>query len=160
MEGFIIFVASKNRFIMKQFTIVLITVFGFGLTAVGQGLAEEVQTVKAGEGKIVIHQEEGIDYLMKTMVEENARKNGVDGWQIQLYSGTGPEGKRQAMEVKTKMLEEFPDVQTITKYNPPFWRVRVGNYRNRNEALPMLKQLKSLFPNCYSVKGIVRMEDL
>lgn len=145
---------------MKQFTIVLITVFGFGLTAVGQGLAEEVQTVKAGEGKVVIHQEEGIDYLMKTMVNENARQAGVDGYQIQLYSGSGPNGKHQAMEVKTKMLEKFPDVQTTTKYNPPFWRVRVGNYRNKNEALPLLMKLKDLYPNCYIVKGTVRMEDL
>lgn len=145
---------------MKHFLIIVITCIGFGFTTKAQNLTEEVQTVKEGQGVVTIHQDQGIDFLMETMVKENERKGGVDGWQIQLYSGSGPEGKRNAMDVKTKVLEKFPDAKIFTSYNPPFWRVRVGTYRHKYEALPLLKDLKEFFPNCYAVKGMVRMEEL
>ena len=145
---------------MKYIAIFIFSIFAFGNALQGQNLLEEVQTVREGEGIVTIHQEEGIDFLMETMVKENSRQPGVDGYQIQLYSGSGPKGKRQALEVKGKLLEEFPDVKITTTYNPPFWRVRVGNYRHKHEALPLLNDLKAIFPNCYVVKGSVRMESL
>ncbi|MCU4166689.1 SPOR domain-containing protein [Carboxylicivirga caseinilyticus] len=145
---------------MKYFISLIFIFIGFTVIAQTQNLEEEVQTVKEGEGIITIHQDQGIDFLMETMVKENARQEGVDGYQIQLFSGSGPNGKRQAMEVKTKILEEFPDAKISTTYNPPFWRVRVGNYRHKHEALPLLKDMKEFFPNCYVVKGTVRMENL
>ncbi|MBS2100305.1 SPOR domain-containing protein [Carboxylicivirga linearis] len=145
---------------MKHFLIIIITCIGFGFSTKAQNLTEEVQTIKEGQGVVTIHQDQGIDFLMETMVKENERKGGVDGYQIQLFSGSGPQGKRNAMDVKTKVLEEFPDAKITTTYNPPFWRVRVGSYRNKHEALPLLKDLKEFFPNCYVVKGMVRMEEL
>ncbi len=145
---------------MKSIAILVFSIVAFSNVLMGQNLVEEVQTVREGEGVVTIHQEEGIDYLMKTMVDENVRQGGVDGYQIQLYSGSGPKGKRQAMEVKTKLLEEFPELNITTTYNPPFWRIRVGNYRHKHEALPLLNDLKTYFPNCYVVKGSVKMEDL
>lgn len=145
---------------MKLVAVLTYLIIVFSTTMHSQNLIEEVQTLNEGEGIVTIHQEKGIDYLMQTMVKQNARQNGVDGYQIQLYSGSGPRGKRQAMEVKTKLLEELPDANINTTYNPPFWRVRVGNYRHKHEALPLLNKLKNYFPNCYIVKGRVRMEDL
>ncbi len=158
MASLIIFVAS-NGIVMKHTTVLLILFVIFAFSAKSQSLVEEVQQTKAGEGVVTIHQEEGIDFLLQTQTEVNKRKGGVDGYRIQLYSGSGPKGKRQALDVKTKFLEEFPDRNISTTYNPPFWRVRVGNYRHKHEALPLLSELKTLFPNCYIVKdGNVKME--
>nr|WP_321453204.1 SPOR domain-containing protein [uncultured Carboxylicivirga sp.] len=145
---------------MKQFVILIFTLLASSSLVNAQDFVEEVQTVKEGQGVITIHQDQGIDFLMQTMVKENSRQEGVEGWQIQLYSGSGPEGKKQAMDVKTKLLEEFPDAKITTTYNPPSWRVRVGNYRHKYETLPLLQDLKEFFPNCYAVKGTVKLEDL
>lgn len=158
MRSLIIFVAS-NGIVMKKIA-VLIFVFALSLSGVQcQSLTEEIQEINQGEGQVTIHQEEGIDFLLQTQTEVNKRKGGVDGYRIQLYSGSGPKGKRQALDVKSKFLEEFPEGNISTTYNPPFWRVRVGNYRHKHEALPLLSELKELFPNCYVVKdGNVKME--
>ncbi|MCU4177106.1 SPOR domain-containing protein [Carboxylicivirga sp. N1Y90] len=115
-------------------------------------MVEAVQESVEGEGTVTIHQEEGINFLLDTQVDVNKRMAGVDGYRIQLYSGSGPKGKRQAMEVKGKLLDEFPDEAISTTYTAPWWRVRVGNYRHKHEALPLLNSLKEFFPNCYVVK--------
>ena len=147
---------------MKYFlfaVFILISVCAFAQSSTKR-MVEAVQESIEGQGAVTIHQEEGIDFLLDTQVEVNMRMAGVDGYRIQLYSGSGPEGKRQAMEIKGKLLDEFPDEAISTTYTAPFWRVRVGNYRHKHEALPLLNKLKEFFPNCYRVKdGEVKMND-
>lgn len=130
---------------------ILLSVSSFSQTS-AKRFVEAVQEPVEGEGEVVIHQDEGIEFLLDTQVEVNKRMAGVDGYRIQLYSGSGPKGKRQAMEVKGKLLDEFPEETISTTYTAPWWRVRVGNYRHRHEALPLLNSLKEFFPNCYIVK--------
>jgi len=127
----------------------------------GGKIIDELQQNSEEEGVITIHQEEGIEFLLDTQIKMNQRSKGVDGYRIQLYSGSGPKGKKEAINVRGKFLSEFPDelVEIYTAFNPPFWRVRVGDYRHKHEALQLLSELKVIFPNCYVVKdGAVRME--
>lgn len=122
---------------------------------------ELVQETVPGEGRIIIHEEAGISFLLSTLIEMNERHKYVDGYRIQLYSGSGQTAKHKAMEVKGDLLKLFPDEPVYISFNAPFWRVRVGNYRNKNEALGLLNKLKREFPNGYIVKdGTIKLEDL
>ncbi len=124
-------------------------------------LAGSLQEHVAGEGMITIHDEDGVEELVNIQVEVNKRMNGVDGYRIQLFSGSGPAGKKNALQVKSKFLNKFPDQDVDLSFTSPFWRVRVGNYRHKHEALPLLTELRDLFPNCYIVKdGKVKMNEL
>jgi hypothetical protein len=123
--------------------------------------SEVVQQKVPGEGNIVIHEEEGIDFLLDTHIEMNKRHIYTDGFRIQLFSGSGQKARHEAMKVKSSVLELFPDEQVYLSFTAPFWRVRVGNYRNKYEALSLLNKLKKEFPNSYIVKdGSIKMEDL
>lgn len=132
-------------------------------TLYGGKIIDELQQSSEEQGSVTIHQEEGIEYLLDTQIAVNMRNKGVDGYRIQLYSGHGPDGKKEAIQVRGKFLSDFPEagVQVYTAFNPPFWRVRVGDYRHRHEALQLLNDLKKVFPNCYVVKdGTVDMNKL
>ncbi|TRX71816.1 SPOR domain-containing protein [Carboxylicivirga sp. M1479] len=121
-------------------------------------LAHKLQEQTEGEGTITIYDEEGIEELIDIQVEVNERIGGVEGWRIQLYSGSGPVGKRNGLKVKSKFLNSFPHNEVDLSFTSPFWRVRVGNYRHKHEALPLLTEVRELFPNCYIVKdGNVKM---
>ena len=84
--------------------------------------------------------------------EDNSRVAVFEGYRIQLYSGSGVNSKKEAMAVKIKFLSLFPDEKVDLFYNAPFWRVRVGGYRFKNEALPLLTKVKTHFPSSYMVK--------
>jgi hypothetical protein len=105
-----------------------------------------------GEGQIVLHQPESLQHLMQGYVANNAATSKIEGFRIQLYSGTGAKARQEAQEVKTKMLSTFPDVTVSVEYNAPFWRVRTGSFRHKHEALPLLKRIKHDFPNSYIVR--------
>ncbi len=121
----------------------------------------EVTKTVPGEGKVVIHEEEGIPFLLDTHIQMNKRHPYVDGFRIQLYSGSGKKAKHEAMNVKAQLLELYPDEKVYMSFTAPFWLVRIGNYRNKYEALDLLNKIKKEFPNAYIVKdGTIKMDDL
>jgi len=159
---------TKNG--MVKYALFIVLVFSYlplsaqeeqARTLHGGKIIDELQQNADEEGVITIHQEEGIEFLLDTQIKMNKRTKGVDGYRIQLYSGSGPKGKKEAINIRGKFLSEFPEeaVEVYTAFNPPFWRVRVGDYRHKHEALQLLNALKAKFPNCYVVKdGAVKME--
>ncbi|WP_430810406.1 MULTISPECIES: SPOR domain-containing protein [unclassified Carboxylicivirga] len=126
-----------------------------------RSLSGSLQQSVEGQGAITIYDMNGVEELLTIQKEVNQRMDGVDGFRIQLFSGLGPTGKRNALRVKSKFLSRFPDYDVDVSFTSPNWRVRVGNYRHRHEALPLLNDLRELFPNCYIVKdGSVDMNKL
>jgi hypothetical protein len=121
-------------------------------------LTGKLQERVEGEGLITIYDEEGIEELVDIQVEVNERMGGVEGWRIQLYSGLGPAAKQKALKVNGRFLNNFPGYDADLSFTSPNWRVRVGNYRHKHEALQLLNDLRKIFPNCYIVKdGYVKM---
>jgi hypothetical protein len=115
----------------------------------------------AAYGKVELVQGQGVADLVKVDVASNARSATIEGFRIQLYSGSGQNSKREAQEVKSAAMSAFPGQKAYLTFTAPFWRVRVGNFRNKSESLPVYYQLKKSFPNCYPVKdNAIRITDL
>jgi hypothetical protein len=112
-----------------------------------------VASRRLGDGQVNILQTPEMKELVNTHVAMNERLGGVEGFRVQLYSGSGSHAKQEALEIKSKVLSLLSPPQIYVEYNAPFWRVRVGSFRHKHEALPLLHQLKSGFPNCYVVKA-------
>jgi hypothetical protein len=113
-----------------------------------------------GNGKIIIIQDAGIQELVRNHVEQNKRSTGIEGFRIQLYSGSGGNSKKEAQDIKGQAMSAFPNLKVYLTYTAPFWRVRAGNFRNKSEALKTYYELKQVFPNCYPVRdNSIRMSD-
>jgi hypothetical protein len=113
-----------------------------------------------GTGKITIIQDAGIADLVRNHVDQNKRSIGMEGFRIQLYSGSGGNSKKEAQDIKGQAMSAFPNVKVYLTYTAPFWRVRAGNFRNKSEALKTYYELKQVFPNCYPVRdNSIRMSD-
>src|SRR5690554_6927282 len=126
---------------MGKLIIVILWVFG-SLSLVAQNdVFERVQS-----------RSPGVERMMKDYLQSNRSASGVEGYRIQLYSGTGNNSKQEAQEVRSKLLGLFPEENVFVEYNAPFMRVRVGSFRHKHEALPLLRKLKSSFPSCYIVR--------
>lgn len=137
---------------MGKLIIVILWVFG-SLSLVAQNdVFERVQSRSIGEGQVSIRQSPGVERMMKDYLQSNRSASGVEGYRIQLYSGTGNNSKQEAQEVRSKLLGLFPEENVFVEYNAPFMRVRVGSFRHKHEALPLLRKLKSSFPSCYIVR--------
>ena len=105
-------------------------------------------------GKVVIHQSDAIKQLVGTRIDsENIDVlNGktyliTEGYRIQVYSGNNQRtSKDEAYTLQSNIKELYPDIDTYVKYNAPFWRLHIGNFRSFEEASLILRELRGIFP--------------
>jgi hypothetical protein len=113
---------------------------------------DRLEEIEYDKGIISIEQSDRMEKLIAIHIAMNKRSASVEGFRVQLFSGVGSKARQEALEVKAKVLSEFPDEHIFIEYSAPFWRVRVGSFRHKHEALPLLEKLRKLFPSCYVVR--------
>ena len=95
------------------------------------------------------------DQLIERLKPENGdTNNGVPkkaessnvGYRVQAFSGNSATAKREAQVRERNIISRFPQMRPYIGYKAPSWRLRVGDFRTRDEAEEMLKQLKKAFP--------------
>lgn len=146
------------------FTICLYT------NAQSKSIIDDLNTPKAGQGNIVIYQDEDLKNLIGSNMissvpssgtstvsnqlstssdESDAPKNFVraKGYRIQVYSGNDQKvAKNEANSRKGAIQSSFPNMEVTVSYNSPVWRVRAGNFRTQDQAEEALSELKARFP--------------
>ena len=61
----------------------------------------------------------------------------------------------EAIAAKTKVYTYFPELKAYLQYQSPYFKLKVGNFKDRKEAEDYQKQLNIYFP-----KGVFIMNDL
>lgn len=69
--------------------------------------------------------------------------NTVDGFTIQVYSGTNSE---EARKIRGKVLSILPDENAQLNYDEPNFKVKVGRYFSRIEAQQNFSLIQKEFP--------------
>ncbi len=69
------------------------------------------------------------------------------GYRIQAYSGSGTRSRQEAQGRMSAITAKYPHLRSNIVYKAPSWRLRVGDYRTRQEAKDALEGLKAAFPS-------------
>ncbi len=108
-------------------------------------------------GKLEIVQEEGIDKIMLKHLAINAENETIDGFRIQIHFG----GEREKTKlIKTKFLQQFPEVPAYEVYQQPNFKVRVGDFRTRLDAQKFMNELSAFFPSAFIVADAIHLPKL
>ena len=100
------------------------------------------------------------DPLVASMLQAtmNGQENWIemDGYRVQIYSSNRQQtAKMEALELETNLKTEIS--QTIyVLYLPPFWKVRLGDFRTYDEAKDYKKEFVQQFPQMIGDTYIVR----
>ena len=94
-----------------------------------------------------IHQDSIITQMMHDKRVGYVRgEQKKDGFRVQIYaSNRQQEAKREATELQ-QSIESQIEMPVYTLSEPPFWKVRIGNFETREEANHYKTVLLQLFP--------------
>ena len=101
-----------------------------------------------------------LDNMVRWHIENNLRKNGVDGYRVEIYTSSNSDAMEKALDAKKEFLMAYPDIDVHIKFNAPDFKVRVGDFRTRNEALKLLKMLGDKYPGAFIVEDIIHFPKL
>lgn len=95
-----------------------------------------------------------LDQLMAEVAEENKRIKTVQGFTIQVYSGTSRE---KAYQVHRQVYHVVPEAQPDIIYTQPNYKVQVGQFVERLEAQKTYSMLKKEFPSALIIPDRIRI---
>lgn len=86
-----------------------------------------------------------LDLLVQKQVFLNmlALRN-MPGYRVQVMSTID---RSKAMDAKARLMQLFPDYQSYLSYQAPYFRVRIGDFRDKNKARELQQELNEYFPN-------------
>ena len=141
--------------------LLIVGLLGIAFCAFGQSPAtttsyfDFLQKENENEGKIIIHQDSALIRTFEKQITIHLLDPTVDGYRIQIFSGSGMEARDKINVIRGEFITAFPefDVNKIYPlYQPPFFKVRVGDFRSKSEALPVYKKIVKKFPQAYVFK--------
>ena len=101
-----------------------------------------------------------IKELLRRHVMQNKKNNFTNGYRLQIYFGSGTNARAQATKVRTDFLSAHPDVKTYLIFKSPDFKVLVGDFRTKSEALKMQKSLIYQYPNAFIVTDEIAFPEL
>lgn len=103
----------------------------------------------------IVYSDPKIKTVIDKKLEVNKRTNGkTPGYRVQIHFGSD---RNEAKEIKTKFLQQYPDVPAYEPYEPPNFKVRVGDFKTKLDAHKFLKEINDDFPNAFIVEDKVEM---
>jgi hypothetical protein len=115
---------------------------------------------QVGQGQLQISQDPRLENLLQRHITNNKKRDGMNGYRIQIFFGSGRTARIDANETKAKFLSYFPDTKAHILYQSPFYKVRVGDFRTKNEALKFFRSVQHRFPNAYIITDIIEFPKL
>lgn len=128
----------------------------------GLNLGITSQTTKMEDflSKLPIREDPRITDLLVRHSQINQHKNGADGFRLEIFFSSDNKAREQAMRIKNDFNLLYPDIPSYLLFQTPNFKVRVGDFRNKSEALKAKAFIVSKYPNAFIVKDIIRFPDL
>jgi hypothetical protein len=105
---------------------------------------------------IVVHKDPRIDLLIKKETEINlgikrANSRTAHGYRLMVLNTVK---RDEAISAKTRIYTYFPELKAYLIYQAPFFKLKAGNFRSRDDAEKYQKELLVYFP-----KGVFIIND-
>jgi hypothetical protein len=115
--------------------------------------------ISFAQDTIIIHKDARLDVLQQKLAAQNKRAgmmtaNGMyKGFRVQVMSTNV---RDDAFKAKADLLAKYPDQKVYVSFISPSFKVRIGNFINREDAETLRTELNKLFPKgCYIVEDAI-----
>ncbi|MDR3188076.1 MAG: SPOR domain-containing protein [Prevotellaceae bacterium] len=134
---------------MKRIVVIAMLVATCGSVAVAQ--APGVISVKASAA---------IEQLVQKHIAYNAQHLKIDGYRIRIYRDNSGNARQRSQEISDNFAGLFLDIPVYRNYDNPYFRVSVGDFRTKDDALRVYVHIKQLYPKAYIVQEAINFPAL
>jgi hypothetical protein len=88
--------------------------------------------------EIQINEDPKVTQLLKAWVNENRSDPQIAGWRVQIMASTD---RQEVEQGRTRFRTVYPDVSANSVQEKPYYKLRVGAFRTKQEALAFISEL-------------------
>jgi hypothetical protein len=114
----------------------------------------------ANSNAVIIYNDPQIENLVELHIDYNEEFPLIDGYRIQLLMRAGNTALDEANQIKDEFEENYPEINTYVTFREPYYRLRVGDFRTRLEAMEFMEKLKRSYPQAWVIKDKITFPEL
>jgi hypothetical protein len=145
------------------FCFLLFNSMGYAQTdtlGVASGLTSQTAKMEELLGKLQIYQDPRITDLLVRHSQINQRKQAIDGYRLEIFFSSESNARQHSVRVKNDFNLVFPTIPSYMLFQTPNFKVRIGDFRNKSEALKAKAYIASKYPNAFIVKDNIRYPEI
>ena len=100
--------------------------------------------------EIQINEDPKVTQLVHNWVNNNRATPHIEGWRVQVMASTD---RVQVEEGRTRFKTYYPEVPADWIHEKPYYKLRVGAFRSRLEAMAFIAQMAE-FPGAYPARDL------
>ncbi len=98
--------------------------------------------------------------LVGLHIRKNETARGINGFRVEIFFSSALDARQRAIQAKAAFLKDYPDESVYVIYVSPDFKVRVGDFRTKSEALAMMKKIQNRFPKAFLVPDLIEFPSL
>lgn len=106
---------------------------------------------KGDAADITVNQSKDIADAMKSYVAANPGRKQT-GYRVRIYFDNTRDARKSSEETERRFMLEHPGITAYRSYQNPFFKVTVGDFRTKSEAMALLNSIKSEYPAAFIVR--------
>lgn len=121
-------------------------------TLAGKDVFESMPSMsKGGNADVLIRQDANLARAMRSFVEDNGQRT-ITGYRVRVFFDNKQTARAESEETLKRFRALFPGIEAYRTYANPYFKVTVGNFRTKSEAMAKLEDIKSFFPSAFVIK--------
>ncbi|MGN0202716.1 MAG: SPOR domain-containing protein [Candidatus Cryptobacteroides sp.] len=105
---------------------------------------------KDGSSMVTVHQSDAVQKALNSHVSSNGGRK-ISGYRVRIFSDNKQDARSASELALATFKSRFPGCPAYRTYTNPFFKVTVGDFRTKSEAMYLLQQVKSTFPTAFIV---------
>ncbi len=128
-------------------------------TFLNRDIFEMLLTNEYNQGNITINQSHKIEVAMRNIIA-GAFQRKLNGYRIRIYFDNKQDSRAKSESIKNSFLNLFPETEAYRTYDNPYFKVTVGDFRTRSDAMKFLRRVETLYPSAFIVREAINFPPL
>ncbi len=121
-------------------------------TLAGKDIFLLMPSAQAGDdADVKVNQSGNIRSSMREHIAANSKRT-ISGYRVRIFFDNKQTARTESENTLKKFNGLFPDVMAYRIYANPYFKVTVGDFRTKSEAMALLTRIKGDFPSAFVVK--------
>ncbi len=101
--------------------------------------------------KVNVSQSSAVRNALNNYIRSNSGKT-IQGYRIRVYYANTPQARTHSESKAAYVRTQFPENGVYRTFEAPNYKVTVGDFRSKEEALKIYMTLKGIYPTAYIIK--------
>ena len=98
-----------------------------------------------------VEQSSTIRQALQQYTLSNAEKP-ISGYRIRVFYDNGPQARVKSENIEQTLQKQFPEVLVYRSFESPNYKVSIGDFRSKDEALRIFNTIKGPYPTAFIIK--------